>query len=56
MCLTALTLWVTEGLVDEFGSWQEVLADVKQVVVHYRHTVVSDVHAFVIFRHSIDLF
>ncbi len=49
VCVSALTLCVTQGLVDELCSWEEVLADVKPVFVHCRDIVVSDAHALVIF-------
>ncbi len=52
---SALTLWVTQGLVNELCSWEEALADVKRAFVHCRHIVVTDVPALVICNPCIDL-
>lgn len=53
VCVSALTRWVPQGLIDKFGCWQEVLADFGPVSER-RQATVSDVHASVISGPCID--
>ena len=49
---TELTLWVSEGLVDELGRRAEVLGDVEGWFVIGLHTEVLDVHVSVVISTS----